>query len=558
MTPTRWMASATGVGAVGALFVVLESGTAAVGSTMPRSLILVSALAAAGMVAAAVLCGALRTPWLLWVLGATWLVPWLAGLWVLPASMVTVAGAWPWVLLGLVVTTTASLRSPWPPAAMTLFLAVAGTALGVLSRVLLHDPLLDPDCWLTCRHNPLALHGGPAAGSWAAGAGLVLLAGALRSAVVEAPRSRDTLALACVGTLSATGLAVSQWGDPGSALGLAVTTATQLAALAVGSSLLAGEVATRRVRRRLSHFAVHLATAAGEGGVPSALVSALGGTPARVTYWSQAREGFVDAEGRSVSTQVSGPLDIVVTRAGRPLAVISTARRVGSARLSAALGPALRLALENEQLNASLRAELADLEQSRSRLLERTREERRRLERNLHDGAQQRVVTVLLTLRVLAQHARGTASDDVGAAAHAATRLLEDLRNVARGIHPAVVVDAGLLGALKDLASGHPELDVRVGGDAWPALSSSAQTAFYELATEVLEIAASSSGTQVGMRSGRQGASAVVEVRHDGDASLGVEALDSMAAQVEALSGRFLTTGGAGDWRLRMELPCES
>ena len=557
MTATRWMTWAAGVGAVGALVQVMETGAPNGGSTAPRGLVLLSATAGLTLVTASVLCRRLKWPGLVWVLGATWVVPWLTGLWALPASAVTAAGAWSWVLAGLVVLIAASLRSPGRSAARPMLLAVAGSALGALSRVFLHDPLLDADCWLTCRHNPLAVDGAPP-DAWAAGAGLVCLAVALLLAAVEAPPSRDRAALATLGTLTILGLAIGQWGDAGSSFALAVSATTQLAAVAAGVSLLAVEVDTWRVRRRLRHFAIGLTAASGAGGVPKALVSALGDTSVDIHYWSQAREGFVDAEGRSLSASVQSPLDVEVMRAGRPLALISTSRSIGAARLSSALGPALRLTLENEQLTASLRAELADLEESRSRLLERTREERRRLERNLHDGAQQRVVTVLLSLRVLARQARGAAVGDADAAAQAATRLLEELRHVARGIHPAVVADAGLLGALMDLAAGHPELDVRVEGGAWSSLSPSAQTTVYELAAEVLDQTDRSAPATVQISATSDEATTTVEIHQDADPLLGASALDSIAAQVDALNGRFLTTGGPGDWRLRMELPCES
>lgn len=556
MTATRGMTWAVGVGVVGTLVLVMENGVANGGSTAPRGLVLLSATAGLTLVTASVLCrGRLRWPGLMWVLGATWVVPWLAGLWALPAAAVAVAEAWSWVLAGLVVLSATSLRSPGRSAARPVLLAVTGSALGALSRVFLHDPLLDAGCWLTCRHNPMAV-GGSSAEAWVAGAGLVCLAVALLLAGVAAP-SRDGGALATLGTLTVLGLAIGQWGDAGSSLALAVSATTQIAAVAAGISLLAGEVDVWRVRRRLRHFAIGLTAASGVGGVSNALVSALGDTSVDIHYWSQAREGFVDAEGRSLPAKVQSPLDVEVMRAGRPLALISTSRSIGTASLSAALGPALRFALENEQLTASLRAELADLEESRSRLLERTREERRRLERNLHDGAQQRVVTVLLSLRLLSRQARGAAVGGADAAAHAATRLLEELRQVARGIHPAVVADAGLLGALKDLAPGYPELDVRVEGGVLPVSSPSAQTTMYELVAEVLDIAAKSNATQVRV-SCRDVGNPAIEIRHDGDTSLDAQALDSSTAQVEALNGRLVTTGGAGDWRMRMELPCGS
>ncbi len=95
-----------------------------------------------------------------------------------------------------------------------------------------------------------------------------------------------------LGVLIAMGMAVGQWGDPGSAPGFAVAATTQVAAVATGLLLLAGEVDSWRVRRRLRQFAVRLASASGEGGVSLALASALGDTSVDVRYWAQARRGF--------------------------------------------------------------------------------------------------------------------------------------------------------------------------------------------------------------------------------------------------------------------------
>lgn len=561
MNHGRWVMWVAGMGLVATVALVLANGADSGVSTTPDVVALMSTLAGVSVVTASVWCREMRMPWLVWVLGATWSLPWLSGLWALPAVGATVADAWSWVLLGLVVTTVWSLRTSADSAgkAATVLLTVTGTAVGALSRLFLHDPLLDPDCWLTCRHNPVAIDGASGVAAWADAVALALLGVALGLAVVGATRSRDVLALATLGILIAIGLALDQWGDPGSILGFSLAVTTQVTAVATGLSLLTGEVDSWWVRRRLRQFAVRLASASGEGGVQLALSSALRDPSVGVRYWAEAREGFVDIDGHSVVAPALGPSDVEVTRAGRPLAVIRPSRPIGPARLSAALGPAVRLALENDQLTASLRAELADLEESRSRLLERTREERRRLERNLHDGAQQRVVTVLLSLRVLA---RGGAPHAVGeraeSAAEAATRLLEDLRHVARGIHPAVVADAGLHGALTDLVVGHPDVDVCLAGDAWSAPSASAQTTVYELADEVLGLPDGSTPTTVRMSATPAGATTAVEIRHNADVPLGATALDSIAAQVDALNGRFMRTGGPGDWRLRMELPCES
>ena len=95
-----------------------------------------------------------------------------------------------------------------------------------------------------------------------------------------------------------------------------------------------------------------------------------------------------------------------VTRRGEPVAVVLHSSQVDGDRLDRALRPALRLALANEQLRAAALAELAELRLSRARIVERSGLERRRLERNLHDGAQQRVVSLALMVRMLPRGCR--------------------------------------------------------------------------------------------------------------------------------------------------------
>ena len=124
-----------------------------------------------------------------------------------------------------------------------------------------------------------------------------------------------------------------------------------------------------------------------------------------------------------------------------------------------AVGAAASLALLNERLEAELRAKVDELRRSRERMLRIGLEERRRLERDLHDGAQQRLVSMALNIRL----ARAKLNEDPLAADQllesAGTELdsaLEELRELARGIHPAVLTDRGLATALETLASRAP------------------------------------------------------------------------------------------------------
>ena len=133
-----------------------------------------------------------------------------------------------------------------------------------------------------------------------------------------------------------------------------------------------------------------------------------------------------------------------VGRRGQQVALVVHSTHVDGERLDRALGAALRLVLENEQLRAATLAELAELAGPENRIVERAELERRRLERNLHDGAQQRVVSLALH----GADAGGRAARrpaGAGVRAESLTRsTVEELRRVARGIYPAVLTDSGL------------------------------------------------------------------------------------------------------------------
>jgi signal transduction histidine kinase len=187
-----------------------------------------------------------------------------------------------------------------------------------------------------------------------------------------------------------------------------------------------------------------------------------------IVYLRAGSGGWINELGIPVVSPPStqGRASTPVVREGRPIAALlhEPALLRHPERLRAAVG-ATALAIDNQQLKSDLRAQLNDLRASRSRIVEAGDRERRRVERNLHDGAQQRLVGLALTLRLAARRA-GADPDLTGLLGEAASELddaLAELRELARGIHPAIVTDAGLAGALEALAerSGVPvALDV--------------------------------------------------------------------------------------------------
>src|SRR5262249_47583556 len=140
-------------------------------------------------------------------------------------------------------------------------------------------------------------------------------------------------------------------------------------------------------------------------------------------------------------------------------AIIHDAALADERELLGAAGAAAGLALENERLQAELRARVEELEQSRERIIEAGLAERRKPERNLHDGAQQRLVAVSLTMRLV----RDRIGDDPGGARELTVEAIgelesatAELRELARGIHPAILSDRGLAAAVRALAARMP------------------------------------------------------------------------------------------------------
>ena len=194
-----------------------------------------------------------------------------------------------------------------------------------------------------------------------------------------------------------------------------------------------------------------------EGGVRAALAEALGDPTLRLLYWLPRDQRYVDLEGRAVELPDgdSGRGVTEVRAEGRRIAaLVHDAALLDDPDLVEAAGAAAALALENERLGAELRARVEELEQSRAGIIAFGLAERRRFERDLHDGAQQRLVALGLQVGM----ARAKLADDPAGAAElldgAREELREaqqELRELARGLHPAVLTERGLGAAVETL-----------------------------------------------------------------------------------------------------------
>jgi signal transduction histidine kinase len=324
------------------------------------------------------------------------------------------------------------------------------------------------------------------------------------------------------------------------------------------------------VRSRLAHAAVgelviELGHTMAPGQLRGALARALGDPSLELAYRLPDSDTYVDIDGRRFELPADGAAQAVtyVEREGRRIAaVVHDASLADNASLVEAACAAAGLALDNERLQADLRARLDDLQSSRARIVAAGDTERRRLERNLHDGAQQRLLSVSFALGLAESRlptdpegARAivvTARDELGQA-------LEELRELARGIHPAVLTSRGLGVALKALAMAAPlPVDIAVPPGRLPE---PVEAAAYYLVAEAVANAtkyAHARGVKVAM-SRRDGHVAVIVI-DDGvggaDPSAG-SGLRGLADRVEALDGRFsVTSPPGGGTTIQASIPC--
>jgi signal transduction histidine kinase len=267
-----------------------------------------------------------------------------------------------------------------------------------------------------------------------------------------------------------------------------------------------------------------------------ALRGALGDPELKLAYWLPELSAFVDLEGREATGKMTE-----IRHRGRLVGAL--VHSVDEPELVAEAAQAAALAIENGRLEAELRARLEALRASRARIVEAGDAERRRLTRDLHDGAQQRLVSLMLELKLararfetdpeLAKQLLDSALENAGAA-------VEELRDLAAGIHPAVLSQRGLDAALEALATRAPlpvELDCEL-AERLPLL---VETAAYFVVSEALtNVAKYANATHAVVSARRENGSARISIRDDGVGGAspgGGSGLRGLADRVGALDG---------------------
>ena len=230
--------------------------------------------------------------------------------------------------------------------------------------------------------------------------------------------------------------------------------------LTIPAAFLFSAIVLRLARAAVADLLLRLNHPIEPAELQSALATTLSDPMLSLSFWLPETEQWVDSEGRAAASASSASrLTVPVEGSnGEPLAVIVTDTGLARHRnlLSAAVA-ASRLALENAQLHASVLAQLAEVRESRARLAQAAMTERRRMERDLHDGVQQRLLAIAMTLgQVQTSATDATTSALADMAGRELQDTLRELRDLARGIHPAVLTQSGLAAAVDSAAERMP------------------------------------------------------------------------------------------------------
>jgi signal transduction histidine kinase len=345
-----------------------------------------------------------------------------------------------------------------------------------------------------------------------------------------------------------------------------------------------GLLSSRLARSAVGDLVVALQRPLPPGELRAPLARALGDPSLRLLYSLDGQDRWVDADGQQAelpapATTPGVPPGLaggqqphavtLVEREGRPLAALihDPALDQGLVRATAA---AAAMTIENERLHAEVRAQLAEVRASRQRIVEAGDRERRRVERNLHDGAQQRLATLALSLAMLRDRAGADPATAVTAATAAALaeasaelrQAIEELRELARGIHPAILTEEGLPAAVESLAD-RASLPVRVRANFDSRLPEPIEAvAYFVVAESLANVAKYARASGAAVELSRCNGSLRVEVADDGiggaDASRG-SGLRGLEDRVSAVRGSFrVETPPGGGTRVSAELPCDA
>lgn len=355
-----------------------------------------------------------------------------------------------------------------------LITAAYGTLLVArLAWVLVWDPRTT-ECFPLCEVNPfvmwpnqdLAWLFGPGIGALTPVLAIGVIVGLWRRWRIASPALRRTLLPVAIVAPVELGIsavrfvaAINQ--DTWETVGVAIST-SPLAFIhaAIPAGFLAGLLATRLARGGIADLAVQLGRGVPLGGLRETLARALRDPTLALAFPSPAGGGFVDPEGRPIDVPASPDMTrgvVRLEREGELLAALlyDPAIEIEDPGRVNAVASVAGMALENERLAAQVRAQLEEVRASRTRIIEAADAERRRIERDLHDGAQQRLVALAMRLDQARGQAVG-AGEVIETATNELLQAIREVRDLARGVHPTILTERGLAAAVEALAERAP------------------------------------------------------------------------------------------------------
>jgi len=341
-----------------------------------------------------------------------------------------------------------------------------------------------------------------------------------------------------------------------------------VAFVALPGALVAGLVRSHLARATVGDLVVQLEQTPPDG-IRDALAKGLGDPTLEVVFWLPERRTYVDRTGDPVELPPEGGARAVtrLEHDGEPLAaLVHDASLLDEPELIEAGAAAARLALENARLSAAVQAQLTTVKDSRARIVAAGDEQRRRIERDLHDGAQQRLVALALELRTAQRQLGGTADPELERVLSSAVGELQlavdELRELARGVHPAILTEDGLAAALESLVTRTPIPAVLEEAPEERFAPEVEATAYFVACEALANVVKHSGATKATIRAVLHDGRLVVEVADDGVGgahALNGSGLRGLMDRVEALGGRLrIESPAAGGTHVIGEIPCGS
>ena len=492
----------------------------------------------------------------------------------------------PLILVGVVATTVSDillgyliLAFPWGTLRSNVdraFLAVSGVAM--LSANLAALAGFDPQAEGAGFDNPYLLIGDPGLASAAIAlsrlTSIVVLSGylaifATRWARASGPARRIYSPVLVPSTVLVIAIMVSTITsglDVPDDLRLAAGITQALARVLIPVGFLVGLLRTRMARSAVADLVVELGEMPTPARLRDALGNALGDPGLTVAYWAPETGDYRADDGLPavLPSADSGRAVTFLERDGQPIAaILHDEVLLDDPALVASVASAVRLSVENDRLQAEVESQLGEVRESRARIVEAGDAERKRVERDLHDGAQQRLVSLTLALRLARLKLGDDADPDVtrslDAASEEARSALAELRELARGIHPQILTEAGLGSAIESLAD-RSSVDVAVDLRTDQRFSPTVEATAYFVVSEALANVAKYAGaTRAHVRTDWHDDELTIEIADDGVG--GAEpgpggGLRGLADRLSAVDGRLeIFSPKGGGTRLLATIP---